>query len=113
MIAEGTGLAQVKELVASTGAEDSALQTSKAEPSTVKSVPAVISEATTVTVPEVQVMTLMLTEPAAGLVSAPSEMASASMDILRTIIERGSRSASTELAPAMNIIEELANQMVQ
>ena len=51
MIVESTGLAQVKELVASTGAEDSALQTSIGEPSTVKSVPVVvISEATTVTV---------------------------------------------------------------
>jgi len=112
MIAESTGLAQVKELVASTDAEDSALQTSKAEPSTVKSVPVVISEATTVTNPEVPVTTLTLMEPVVVLVSAPSEMAPASMDIVRTIIERGSESASTELALAMDIMEELAHQMV-
>ena len=55
----------------------------------------------------------MLTEPAAGLVSAPSEMAPAFMDIVRTIIERESGSALTELALAMDIMEELAHQMVQ
>ena len=83
MIAESIGVAQVEEPVASTGAEDSTLQTSIAEPSTVKSVPAVvISEATTVTVPEMPVTISMLTEPAAGLVSAPSEMAPASTDIV-------------------------------
>jgi len=71
MIAESFGLAQVEELVASTGAEDSVLQILIAEPSTVKSVSAVVvSEATTVTVTEVPVMTSALTEPAAGLVYA-------------------------------------------
>ena len=61
-----------------------------AEPSTVKSVPmVVISEATTITIPEVPVTILTLMEPATGLVSAQSEMASASMDTVRTIIERG------------------------
>ena len=114
MIAESTGLAQVKELVASTGAEDNTLQTSKVESSAVKSVPAVvISEATTVIVMEVPVTTSTLTKPTAGLVFAPSEMAPASTDIVHTIMEKGSESASTELAPAMDIMEELANQMVQ
>ena len=57
MIAESTRLAQVEELVASTGTEDDTLQTLKVEPSTVESVPSIIiSEATTVTVPEVPVM---------------------------------------------------------
>ena len=56
MIAESTRLAQVEKFVASTGAEDKALQTSTAEPSTVELVPAAVaSEATTVTVPEVSV----------------------------------------------------------
>jgi len=100
--------------MASIGAEDSALQTSKAELSTVKSVLAVvISKATTVTIPEVPVMTSMLTEPVAGIVSAPSKMASTSTNIIHTIIEKGSGSALTELAPAMDIMEELAHQMVQ
>ena len=56
MIAESTRLAQVEKFVASTGAEDKALQTSTAELSTVELVPAAVaSEATTVTVPEVSV----------------------------------------------------------
>ena len=104
----------MEELVASTGVEDGTLQTSKAEPSTMQFVPAVIiSEATTVTVPEAPVTTSTLMEPAAGLVSIASKMAPASMDIVRTIIEKGSESASTELALAMDIMEELAHQMVQ
>ena len=114
MIAESTGLAQMEEPVVSTGTEDSTLQTFTAEPSTVKSVPAVVvSEATTITVPEVPVTTSALIEPVASVISAPSEMAPASTDIVCTIIERGSGSASTELALTMDIIEELAHQMVQ
>jgi len=62
---------------------------------------------------EVPATTSALTEPAAGLISTPSEMAPASMGITCTIIERGSMSAPTELAPAMDIMEELAHQMVQ
>ena len=57
-----------------------------------------------VTVLEVPIKTSTLTEPATGLVSAASEMALASTDIVRTIIERGSGSASTELALAMDIV---------
>jgi len=58
MIAESTRIAQVKEPVASTGAEDSALQTSTAEPSTTEFVPAAVaSEATTVTVIEMPATT--------------------------------------------------------
>ena len=114
MIVESTGLAQVEKPVVSTDAEDSALQISIAEPSIVKSVPTVvISEATIVTIPEVPVTTSVFAEPAAGLVSAPSEMASALTDTVCTIIERGSESASTELAPAMDIMKELAHQMVK
>ena len=114
MITESTEMAQVKKLVASASVEDSILQTSMAEPSTVKSVLAVvISETTTIIIPEVSVPTLTLMEPIAALVSASSEMASASINTIRTIIERGLGSASTELAPAMDIMEELAHQMVQ
>jgi len=53
------------------------------------------------------------TEPIAGLVSAPSELAPAFTDITRTIIERGSGSAQAGLPSAMDIIKELAHQMVQ
>jgi len=114
MIAERTGLAQVVESVASTGIEDTTLQTSTAKPGTVEFIAALVaSEATTITVPEVPAMTSVLTEPAAGLVSAPSELASASVDIICTTIERRSGSVPTELAPAMDIMEELAHQMVQ
>jgi len=114
MIAESTGVAHVEEPAASTGTEDSTLQTLTAELSTVKSIPAVvISEAATITIPEVSVTTLVLKEPAAGLVPVLSEMASASTDIVRTIIEKGFGSTSTELAPVIDIMKELAHQMVQ
>jgi len=80
----------------------------------VKSVHAVvISEATTVIIPEVSVTTLASKEPAVGHVSAFSEMVYASTETASTIIERGSGSASTKLALAMDIMEELAHQMVQ
>ena len=114
MIAESSGLAQVEEPVASTGAEDNALQTSIAEPGIVEFVAAsVASEATTVTVLEVLATTLALTEPAAGLISTPSELARASVDIIRTTVKRESGSAPPELTSAMDIMEELAHQMVQ
>ena len=114
MIAESTRLAQEEKPVASTGTEDSALQSSIAELSTVEFVPAAVaSEATTMTVPVVPVTTSALMEPAVGLISALSEIVSASTDIIRTTIERRSESASTELVPAMDIMEELAHQMVQ
>jgi len=113
MIAESTDLAQVEEPVASTGVEDSTLQTSTAESGTVEFVVAPVAlEATTVTVPEVSVMTSVLIEPVVGLISTPSEMTPASMDIIRTTIERESKSAPAELAPAIDIMEELAHQMV-
>ena len=61
MIAERTGLAQVVESVASTGVEDTTLQTSTAKPGTVEFVAALVaSEATTITVPEVPAMTSVL-----------------------------------------------------
>ena len=43
MILESTGLAQVEEPVVSTSAEDSVLQISTAEPSTVEYVPAAVA----------------------------------------------------------------------
>ena len=113
-IEESTGLAQVEDPVASTSAEDSALQTSAGEPGAVEFIAvSVASEATTITVPGVSAMTSVLTEPAVGLISAQSELAPIFMDIIRTTIERGSESAPTGLSPAMDIMEELAHQMVQ
>ena len=74
--------------MASTGADDSALQTSTAEPGTMEFVaPPVASEATIITVLEVPAMISALTEPATGLVSAPSELDPASMDIIHTTKE--------------------------
>jgi len=62
-------------------------------------------------------MTLALRKSAANLDPAlPGrirETASAFMDTIRTIIEMGSGSASTELALAMDIMEEMAFQMVR
>ena len=79
-----------------------------------KSVSAVvILKATTVIIPEAPVTTLALKESAAGLVPVLSETASTSMDTVHTIIEKASGSASTKLALAMDIMEELAPQMVQ
>ena len=67
MIIESTRLAQVEEPVASTSAEDNALQTSTAEPNTVEFVPAAVaSEATMVTVPEVPATNSALTKPTTG-----------------------------------------------
>ena len=89
MITESIGLAQVEEPVVSTGTEDSALQTSTAEPATVEFVAAPVAPKATITVLEESATTLALTKPAAGLVSAPNEWATASVAVIRTIIERG------------------------
>jgi len=114
IIAECAEVAQVEEHVASTGAEDRTLQISTAEPSTVKFVPVVVtSEAAIVTILKVLVTTSASKEPAADPVLALSKMVSAFTETVHTIIERGSGSVSTELAPVMYIIEELAHQMVQ
>jgi len=100
--------------VASADAGDNTLQTSITELGTVEFIAApVASEATTITVPVVPTMTSALTEPATGLVSAPSELALNFVDIIRTTVERGFGSATTEAAPAMDIMEELAYQIVQ
>ena len=114
MVAESTGLAQVEDPVASISVEDNALQTSASEPGAMEFVVVPFtSEATTITVPEVSAMISALTEPAAGLVSASNELASASVDIIRTTVERGSGSAPAELSPAMDNRKELAYQIVQ
>jgi len=114
MVAESTELAQVKDPMASISAEDNAVQTSVSEPSVVEFVTAPIAaEPTTITVLEMSAMILVSIEPAACLVSAHGELAPASADITRTIVERGSKSALVELSPAMDIMEELAHQMVQ
>ena len=107
-------MAQVKDPMASTSTEDSALQTLASEPSAVEFVPApVIPEATTITVPEVSTMTSMLTESAVGLIFAQSELAPISVDIIRANIEKGSRSTPAELSLALNIMKELVHQTVQ
>ena len=114
MIAESTGLAQVEDPVASTSAKDSALRTSAGEPSVVEFIAApVASEAITIMVPEVSSTTSVSTEPAVGLISAQSELAPVSVDIIRTTIEWGYESAPTELSSAMDIMKELAHQIVQ
>ena len=100
--------------VVSASVEDSAVQTSAGEPSAVEFVAApVAAEATMITIPEVSAMTSMLMEPVIGFVSEPNEMTPVFTGIVRTIIERRSGSAPTELAPAMDIMEELAHHMVQ
>jgi len=68
IIVESTRLAQVEDPVASTSAEDSALQTLAGEPSAVEFVAApIVPKATTITVSEVSTMTSMSTESAVSL----------------------------------------------
>jgi len=113
MVAESNGLAQVEDPVASTSAEDNALQTLAVEPGVMEFVVVLVaSEATTIMVPEVSATISVSTEPAASLISAPSELAPASVDIMRTIKERRSGSPPAGLSPAVDIMEELAYQMV-
>ena len=113
MVTESTEIAQVEVPVVSTSIEDNTVQTSAGEPSAVEFVAApVVAEATTITLPEVPATTSVSTEPAAGLFSAPGELAPISVDTPRVIIERGSGSAPAGLYPSMDIMEELAHQMV-
>ena len=87
MIVESIGVAQVENPVASTIAEDNTLQTSMAQQSIVKFVPAVVtSEAAIVTILEVSVITFVSKEPVVGHVPALSEMTSASTETIHTII---------------------------
>jgi len=114
IIVESVRVTQVEEPTASTDTRDSVLHTSMDEPSLVKSALVVVTpEAAMGTVPEMPVITLVLKAPAASLVPEISETASDSTDTVRIIIERGPRSAPVELAPAMDIMKELAHQMVQ
>ena len=62
---------------------------------------------------EVSATTSVSIKLAAGLVFAPGELASISVYTTRIIIERESGSAPAGLSPAMDIMEELAHQMVQ
>ena len=101
IIAESTVAAQVKESMASTDAGDNTLHTSTGEPSIVKSASVVAtSKAATGTVLEVPITTLVLRVSAADLDPALpgriSETTSAPTNIVRTIIEMGYGSASTE-----------------
>ena len=118
IIAESTVMVQVEELMASIDAGDNTLHISIDEPSNMKSAHVVVRpKAAKITVPEVPVTTLALRESATDfdpvLSGRISEMASALKDTVCTIIEMGSESWSAELAPAMDIMEELAFQMVQ
>jgi len=100
--------------MASIGAEDNAVQTSAGEPSDGEFVAAPVAvEATITNIPKVLATTSVLQEPAVGLVPAQVELAPVFVDTTRTIIERGSVSASAGLSPATDIMEELAHQMVQ
>ena len=58
-------------------------------------------------------MTSASKEPVVGLIHAQVQLALVSVDTTRTIIERGSGSASAGLSPATDIMKELAHQMVQ
>ena len=70
-------------------------------------------ETTTITVPEVLATTSTSKEPVVGLIPAQVELAPVSVDTTRTITERKSGSASAGLSLAMDIMKELARQMVQ
>ena len=109
--AESTGIAQVENPAASTGADDSIIQTSAREPSAVEfAVSSVAVEAATpLTVPEVSVTCSMSDEPVVGLTPAQDEL----IPVSRPIMERGPGSTSAEFSPANDIMEELACQMVQ
>ena len=88
--------------------------TSTDEPSLVEFAPIVgTPEVAIGTVPEILVITLVLKELATGLAPALSGTTSVPIDTIHIITERVSGNASTELAPAMNIMEELAHQIVQ
>jgi len=113
-VAESTRLAQVEDHVESINTEDSAVQTSASGPSVVEFVAAPVAvEATTIIVLEVLTMTSASKKPVVGFIPVQIELALVFEDTTRTIMERGSESASAGLSPAMDIMEELAHQMVQ
>jgi len=109
--AESTRVAQVEDLAASIGAEDSTVQTSIGELSAVEfAVASVIVEAaTTITIPEVLVTTSMSDEPIVGLTPVQVEL----VPVCHPVMKRWSRSTLAGLSPANNIMEELARQMVR
>ena len=111
MVTESTRVAQVED---PKGTEDNAVQTSAGEPNAVEFVAAPVAvEATTITIPEVLATTSTSKEPVVALIPAQVELAPVSVDTTHTIMEKKSRSASTGLSPATDIMEELAHQMVQ
>jgi len=100
--------------VPSIGVEDGAVQTSAGESSAVEFVAAPVAvEATTTTIPEVLAMAAVSEEPVVGLIPTKIESAPISVDITHPIIERGSGSAPAGSSLAVDIMEELAHQMVQ
>jgi len=108
--AESAGVAQVEDPAASISAEGSTVQTSTGEPSAVEFAVAsvAVEAATTITVLEVLVTTLVSDEPVIGLTPAQVELVLVS----RPVMERGFGSTSAGLSPANDIMEELARQMV-
>jgi len=88
--AESTGIAQIEDPVASIGTENSKVQTSAREPSTVKFVVASVAmeAAIPITVPEVSVTSSMSDEPVVGLTPAQVEL----IPVSHSVMERGSGS---------------------
>ena len=114
MVVESTRVVQVEDPVASISAEDSTVQVSASEPSIVEFVVAPVAvETTIITIPELLATTSVSKEPVVGLILAQVELAPIFVDTTRTIMERRSGSALAKLSPAMEIMEELAHQIVQ
>jgi len=114
MVAESTRVAQVEDPAASVSAEDSAVQTSAGEPSTVEFVVAsIIMEATTITISEVLASASVSEEPVVGLIPAQVESTPISVGVTHPVIERGYGSALAGSSPSTDIMKELAHQMVQ
>jgi len=114
MVAESTEVVQVENPATSIGAEDSAVQTSADEPSTMEFVVAsVVVEATTTDIPEVLALAALSEEPVVGLVPVQVESTLISVGVTRPVIERGSGSAPAGSTLATDIMEEQAHQTVQ
>jgi len=107
---ESTGVVQVEDPAASLGAEDSTVQTLAGEPSAVEFAVAFVpvEAATTIIVPEVLAATSVSDEHVVSLTPVQVELVSVS----RPVMERGTGSTSAGLSPAIDIMEELARQMV-
>jgi len=117
MFAGGVEPACVEELVSSTGVGESSTQASAEATPVTSAVEVVALMVTTVMTPEVPVVTSAMIELLTGLapvvlgeLSAPS---SASTGTVHAIVETGPGSALAEPTLTMDIMEELALQMIQ